>query len=125
MSWLRCVPVARKGRRKSWHFSHLNARPGESCAESAIHAAAKQVLVEHGRLNVPGFDVDKRAKLRALGLPALEIGLSDLDPGDGFAPLIQRVIEDRVFKEWLVYPAASEREAALRTRLAARVEVAN
>lgn len=54
--------VAKKGNEKRWHFSHLNVRPGESCAESAIHAAAKQILLEHGSLMAPEFAVDVAAR---------------------------------------------------------------
>lgn len=180
--------VAKKGNEKRWHFSHLNVRPGESCAESAIHAAAKQVLLEHGGLMAPEFAIDvaartangldlyeheilspvrrirfdrvapevtigdvrpdavgyrgerqllvemyfrhrvdqaKREKLIRLGLPALEIDLSDLDAGTGFEALIERVINSTLEKEWLVYPQSEAHRAYLEDKLRARVDVAN
>jgi hypothetical protein len=46
--------VAKKGRKKRWHFAHHNVEIGDSCAESAIHAAAKQVLLEQNWLRLPG-----------------------------------------------------------------------
>jgi hypothetical protein len=47
------VLVARKGTKNRWHFAHHGVEIGESCAESAIHAAAKQVLLERNWLLVP------------------------------------------------------------------------
>ena len=49
--------IAKKGAKKRWHFAHHNVEIGESCAESAIHAAAKQVLLEHNWLRLPGMRV--------------------------------------------------------------------
>lgn len=180
--------VAKKGNMKRWHFSHHNAVPGENCAESAIHAAAKQVLIDHGSLMVPKFavgtsaramdgrelyeyevlspvrrirfdravpeetigdirpdvvgysgdrrlivemyfrhrvDVVKRAKLVALGIPALEIDLSDLDEEVGFESVTERVINSVVEKEWLVYPRRSEHLAYLEYKLRERIDTAN
>lgn len=180
--------VAKKGKEKRWHFSHLNVRPGESCAESAIHAAAKQILLDHGALTAPEFAIDvaartvdgrelyehevlspvrrirfdrtvpevtigevrpdivgyrgerrllvemyfrhkvdevKRAKLVRLGLPVLEIDLSDLDAGTGFEALTERVINSVIDKEWLVYPQSGERLAFLEKKLRTRIEAAN
>ena len=51
------VLVAKKGVKKRWHFAHHNVEIGESCAESAIHAAAKQVLLEHNWLRLPSVRV--------------------------------------------------------------------
>jgi len=44
--------ILKKGSRRS-HFAHHNAPGSDQCVESAIHAAAKQVLVECGALMVP------------------------------------------------------------------------
>jgi len=182
------VLVAKKGNEKRWHFSHLNVRPGESCNESAIHAAAKQVLIEYGELMAPEFSISvsaktidgrelyeravlsaarrirfdraapevtvddvrpdvvgyrserqllvemyfrhrvdqvKRDKLLRLGLPAIEIDLSDLDTGTGFEPLIERVINSVFYKEWLVYPQSQAHHAYLEEKLHARIDAAN
>jgi hypothetical protein len=51
------VLVAKKGAKKRWHFAHHNVEIGESCAESAIHAAAKQVLLEQNWLRLPSMHV--------------------------------------------------------------------
>lgn len=180
--------VAKKGSIKRWHFSHLNAEPHDSCAESAIHAAAKQVLLEHGELMVPEFSIDisaraldgrkvyehevlspvrrirfdrtvpeetigdirpdvvgyrgerrllvemyfrhrvdleKREKLVRLGIPAIEIDLSDLEVGIGFDAVKERVVTAIVEKEWLVYPRSGEHLAYLEEKLQARVDAAN
>ena len=180
--------VAKKGRIKRWHFSHLNLEPTDSCTESAVHAAAKQVLVDTGHLIVPqvtfylsaetnsgeileerdvlsptrrirfdravaevtegdvrpdvvGYkkdrrlfvemyfrhrvDTEKRGKLRKLGLPTLEIDLSDLDTSIGLSAIVERVIESSQYKEWLVYPGMDEHRAFLLQRLRDRVAAAN
>ena len=49
--------IARKGAKKRWHFAHHGGDVGETCAESAIHAAAKQVLLEHNWLRAPEMRV--------------------------------------------------------------------
>ena len=51
------ILIAKKGAKKRWHFAHHNVEIGESCAESAIHAAAKQVLLEQNWLRLPGMCV--------------------------------------------------------------------
>lgn len=51
------ILIAKKGAKKRWHFAHHNVEIGESCAESAIHAAAKQVLLEQNWLRLPGMRV--------------------------------------------------------------------
>jgi hypothetical protein len=51
------VLVAKKGEKNRWHFAHYNVEIGESCAESAIHAAAKQVLLDHNWLRLPSAHV--------------------------------------------------------------------
>lgn len=51
------ILIAKKGVKKRWHFAHHNVEIGESCAESAIHAAAKQVLLEQNWLRLPGMRV--------------------------------------------------------------------
>lgn len=180
--------VAKKGSIKRWHFSHLNAEPYDSCAESAIHAAAKQVLLEQREFRTPEFsigltakaldgrelyeyevlspvrrirfdravpeekvgdirpdvvgyrgerrllvemyfrhrvDLEKREKLVRLGMPAIEIDLSDLEAGIGFDAVKERVLTAIIKKEWLVYPRHGEHLAYLEEKLQARVDAAN
>lgn len=45
--------VAKKGPKNTWHFAHHNVVATQSCVETAIHAAAKQVLLEANWLQVP------------------------------------------------------------------------
>jgi len=180
--------VAKKGVKNRWHFAHHGFDVGESCAESAIHAAAKQVLLEHNWLRAPemrvevssqtksgkllretdllfeernirfersalevwetnirpdvvGYrgerklliemyfrhkvDEDKRRKLKALDLLAIEIDLSDIDVSAGFEAIIERVVYQTEFKSWLHFPNADQACLSLRTRLAGRVRQAN
>jgi hypothetical protein len=65
------ILVAKKGTKKRWHFAHHNVEIGESCAESAIHAAAKQVLLEQNWLRLPGAHVVISGKTMS-GLTLLE-----------------------------------------------------
>lgn len=59
------ILVAKKGQKNRWHFAHHKVEIGETCAESAIHAAAKQVLLEQNWLTVPELTivVSSQAKL--------------------------------------------------------------
>lgn len=56
--------VAKKGAKNRWHFAHHGFDIGESCAESAIHAAAKQVLLEHNWLRAPEMRVEVSSQTR-------------------------------------------------------------
>lgn len=49
--------VAKKGQKNKWHFAHHKVEISETCAESAIHAAAKQVLLEQNWLTVPELTI--------------------------------------------------------------------
>lgn len=51
------ILVAKKGQKNRWHFAHHKVETGENCAESAIHAAAKQVLLEQNWLTVPELTI--------------------------------------------------------------------
>lgn len=180
--------VAKKGEKKRWHFAHHGVEIGESCAESAIHAAAKQVLLESNWLRTPAMrvavssctksgaeitessllaeerdvrfersspevwetnirpdvigyrgerrllvemyfrhkvDVDKKAKLAKLGLPSIEIDLTDLDVSSGFKAIEERVLHTTDYKSWLYFPNEEQERKSLRTRLAHRIKQAN
>ena len=54
--------IARHGERITSHFAHHEGHATKSCVESAIHAAAKQVLLEHCRLQVPQRAVSVSAR---------------------------------------------------------------
>lgn len=49
--------IAKQGKKVVWHFSHYRAPAHQSCVETAIHAAAKQVLLEENWLRVPRVNV--------------------------------------------------------------------
>lgn len=74
-----------------------------------------EIFVTHG------VDAGKQRKLDHLGLPALEIDLSDL-PSRGVAidldAVRQRVIDDPDHKRWLVYPGTAAPLGLLRAELA-------
>ena len=173
---------------KRRHFAHHNAPGSNHCVESAIHAAAKQVLIECGGLVVPAVsfslsattmtgavlyeedvistkrrirfdhatpevsienirpdvvgyrdgrqllvemyfrhrvDEEKRGKLKRLGIPAVEIDLSDLDLSAGFNGIRERVVESVIYKEWLLYPRSDEHIEYLRQKLQTRVSRAD
>lgn len=59
--------IAKKGVKLVWHFAHHIELATESCVETAIHAAAKQVLLENNWLRVPSkvVTVTGRAKFGA------------------------------------------------------------
>lgn len=49
--------IAKQGQKVVWHFSHYRAPVHQSCVETAIHAAAKQVLLDENWLRVPRVNV--------------------------------------------------------------------
>ena len=57
------ILLAKKGAKVSWHFAHYIATGTESCVESAIHAAAKQVLLEANYLRTPMVAVSAERRL--------------------------------------------------------------
>lgn len=60
--------VAKLGEKNAWHFAHHNVTPIQSCLETAIHAAAKQVLLDENWFQVPGnyISVSGRTKYGAI-----------------------------------------------------------
>lgn len=57
------ILIAKKGDKVAWHFAHHIATGTESCVESAIHAVAKQVLLEANYLRVPLVAVSAERRL--------------------------------------------------------------
>lgn len=57
-------------------------------------------------------DEEKIAKLAAIGIPAIEIWLQDLDLEEGFAAIERRVLHE-TSKHWLFYPGEAEALARL------------
>lgn len=179
--------IAKKGSKRAWHFAHHVVLATQSCVETAIHAAAKQILLESNWLQVPekvvtvightkfgatpsksrtlgpartirfnysraevweagtslrpdvvGYrgirrllvemcfrhEVDeiKRRKIVSLGMPAVEIDLSDLVLDVDFDAVRERVLNDLSHKEWLFYPGQAEAEAELNLEVQREVE---
>lgn len=74
-----------------------------------------EIFVTHG------VDQAKQGKLDQLGLPAIEIDLSDLPSQGatlGLEAVRERVVDDHVYKRWLVYPGAAAVQTQLRAELA-------
>ncbi len=68
--------IAKKGVKVAWHFAHHVVPASQSCVESAIHAAAKQVVLEANYLRVPENTVAVSRRLKSGVLHAKSITLS-------------------------------------------------
>lgn len=55
--------IARQGEIREWHFAHASGADCDGGAEGALHAAAKQVLVESGGMAIPARCVTATASL--------------------------------------------------------------
>lgn len=55
--------MARQGEVREWHFAHATATECDGGAESALHRAAKQLLLESGGLTVPEIRVQREVRL--------------------------------------------------------------
>jgi hypothetical protein len=66
-------------------------------------------------------DEAKLSKLARLGIPALEIDLSNLTVTAGFDAVRERVLQDVLRKTWLVYPGEAEAIAELQAELDAEI----
>jgi hypothetical protein len=86
-----CCPVcgelliARQGDVRVWHFAHESGSDCEGAAEGALHCAAKQIIVDQGRIAVPALRVRMRHRLgdgrtgeAAAAIPSETWELSDL-----------------------------------------------
>lgn len=49
--------IARQGRKRSWHFAHRDLSQCVGEAESALHRAAKQIIIESRGMLLPAFDL--------------------------------------------------------------------
>jgi len=58
--------IARPGEVREWHFAHAGDSHCEGGTESALHLAAKQLLLESGGLSVPEIQVTMEAE-KAIG----------------------------------------------------------
>ena len=55
--------IARQGDIREWHFVHVSENHHDGCTESALHQAAKQLLLEGGGMTVPEIRVKTRLQL--------------------------------------------------------------
>lgn len=55
--------IARQGEVREWHFAHASGEECAGAAESALHHAAKQVLLDNKGTSLPGRLVSTTAKL--------------------------------------------------------------
>ncbi|WP_200374908.1 competence protein CoiA family protein [Thiocystis violacea] len=86
-----CCPVcgemliARQGDVRVWHFAHEGGADCEGASEGALHCAAKQIVVDRGRIAVPALEVRMRHQLAdgrigeaAAAIPSETWDLNDL-----------------------------------------------
>lgn len=99
--------------RKEHTFSEPNGRFIR--ADVVGFRGEKQMIVE--MCFTHAVDEEKTAFLRQLGLPAIEIILSDLDFDSGFDAVRTRVLEETSYKKWLFHPGEDEARTALMAEL--------
>ena len=57
------VVIARQGEIRQWHFAHASGADCSGSAEGPLHRAAKQLIVEEGRVLLPSLDVHQTVRL--------------------------------------------------------------
>ena len=57
------VVIARQGEIRQWHFAHASGADCSGSAEGALHHAAKQLIVEEGRVLLPSLVVRHSVRL--------------------------------------------------------------
>ena len=57
------VVIARQGEIRQWHFAHVSGADCYGSAEGALHRAAKQLIVEEGRVLLPSLAVRQTVRL--------------------------------------------------------------
>ena len=57
------VVIARQGEIRQWHFAHASGADCSGSAEGALHRAAKQLIVEEGRVLLPSLAVRQTVRL--------------------------------------------------------------
>lgn len=80
----------------------LEKRTGDIIPDIMVRIGTKWLLVE---VAVTHFvDADKKAKIRAMGLPAIEIDLSKIPRDTGLSDLEELIIRGEEHKQWLNNP---------------------
>jgi predicted RNA-binding Zn-ribbon protein involved in translation (DUF1610 family) len=57
------VVIARQGEVREWHFAHASTVECSTGAETALHLAAKQVILQHQGITIPGRTVTESLRL--------------------------------------------------------------
>jgi hypothetical protein len=57
------ILIARQGDVRAWHFAHASGGDCAGAAESALHLAAKQLIVEEGQILVPALEASASHRL--------------------------------------------------------------
>ncbi|WP_166656383.1 competence protein CoiA family protein [Paraburkholderia sp. BL10I2N1] len=55
--------IAKKGNQTAWHFAHLSKADCRHAAETALHKAVKQVILEGDLIRLPDLIVEARASV--------------------------------------------------------------
>lgn len=56
--------IARQGKIREWHFAHASVAECSSGAETALHLAAKQLILKHQGISIPTRVVSESVRLR-------------------------------------------------------------
>jgi len=57
------ILIARQGDVRAWHFAHASGGDCAGAAESVLHLAAKQLIVEEGQILVPALEANASHRL--------------------------------------------------------------
>ena len=57
------ILIARQGDVRAWHFAHASGGDCAGAAESTLHLAAKQLIVDEGQILVPALEVSASHRL--------------------------------------------------------------
>ncbi|WP_152562724.1 competence protein CoiA family protein [Caballeronia grimmiae] len=55
--------IAKKGTQTAWHFAHLSTADCQHAAETALHKAVKQVILEGDVVRIPDLAVEARVSI--------------------------------------------------------------
>ncbi|OIR12495.1 competence protein CoiA-like family protein [mine drainage metagenome] len=56
--------IARQGEVREWHFAHASISECDSGAETALHLAAKQLILQHQGISIPTRSVSETIRLK-------------------------------------------------------------
>jgi hypothetical protein len=90
--------IARQGEEREWHFAHENTCY-DHCIESAVHALAKEVLIEEKKIFVPRLDFIKKYG----GIASIDDIGSEVSFGDIRPDIIAKIYDKPVLIEICVH----------------------